>query len=332
MSDMPEEFEEESEIENGSVDVRDTRAGFVAVIGSPNAGKSTLVNRLVGAKVSIVTHKVQTTRFQVRGVMMRGDSQVVLVDTPGIFAPKHRLDRAMVKSAWDGAEGADQIIHLVDASSRSHKIDDKVTGADKKTMIDDQRIIDDLKASGRKAILALNKIDLFDREDLIPISKELFEEGVYSDVFMISGLRGGGVRQIADHIAENMPKSPFLFPEDQAADMPSRLLAAEVTREKLMLRLHEELPYQMTVETENWERFKDGSIRVDQIIYVAREGHRKIVLGKGGRAIKDIGQQARKDLQEIFETPIHLFTRVKVSEKWAESRERFSAIGLDFDV
>ncbi len=330
MSDLPEEFEEENETSPEAE--RETSAGFVAVIGSPNAGKSTLVNRLVGAKVSIVTHKVQTTRFQVRGVMMRENSQIVLVDTPGIFAPKHRLDRAMVKSAWDGAEGADQIIHLVDASSRAHKLEDKVTGADKKTLIDDQRIIDDLKASGRKAILALNKIDLFDKEDLIPISKELFEQGVYSDVFMISGLRGGGVRQLADHLAGKMPKGPYLFPEDQAADMPSRLLAAEVTREKLMLRLHEELPYQMTVETESWERFKDGSIRVDQTIYVAREGHRKIVLGKNGRTIKDIGQQARKDLQEIFETPIHLFTRVKVSEKWAESRERFSAIGLDFDV
>ncbi|WP_018996367.1 GTPase Era [Hirschia maritima] len=327
MSDMPEEFEEET-----SPEAEQTRAGFVAVIGSPNAGKSTLVNRLVGAKVSIVTHKVQTTRFQVRGVMMRDNSQVVLVDTPGIFAPKRRLDRAMVQSAWDGAEGADQIIHVVDAASRSNKMSDKEDGADKKTLIDDQRIIDDLKTSGRKAILALNKIDLFDREDLIPISKELFAEGVYSDVFMISGLRGGGVRQLADFIAERMPVGPYLFPEDQAADMPSRLLAAEVTREKLMLRLHEELPYQMTVETESWERFKDGSIRVDQIIYVAREGHRKIVLGKNGRAIKDIGQQARKDLQDIFETNIHLFTRVKVSEKWAESRERFSAIGLDFDV
>ncbi|MFC7290639.1 GTPase Era [Hirschia litorea] len=318
--------------DNSKEDSRETRAGFTAVIGSPNAGKSTLVNRLVGAKVSIVTHKVQTTRFQVRGVMMRGDAQVVLVDTPGIFAPKHRLDRAMVKSAWDGAEGADQIIHLVDASSRSHKIDDKITGADKNTLKDDARIIADLKASGRKAILALNKIDLFDRDDLLPISQELFAEGVYSDVFMISGLRGAGIKQLADFIAEKMPAGPFLFPEDQAADMPSRLLAAEVTREKLMLRLHQELPYQMTVETENWERFKDGSIRVDQIIYVTREGHRKIVLGKSGRAIKDIGQQARKELQEIFEVPIHLFTRVKVSEKWAESRERFSAIGLDFDV
>jgi GTP-binding protein Era len=310
----------------------ETKAGFAAVIGAPNAGKSTLVNRLVGAKVSIVTHKVQTTRFQVRGVMMHNNAQIVLVDTPGIFAPKRRLDRAMVQSAWDGAEGADQILHLIDASSRFNKLNDKLTAADKNTIKDDERIIKDLKASGRKAVLVLNKIDLFDPDTLLPISQELFNEGVYSDVFMISGLRGGGVVKLADWLAQRMPQGPYLFPEEQAADMPSRLLAAEMTREKLMLRLHQELPYQLTVETENWERRKDGSIKVDQIVFVAREGHRKIVLGKQGRAIKDIGQSSRLELQEIFDCPVHLFLRVKVSEKWAESRERFSAIGLDFDV
>ena len=315
---------------------RQTRAGFVAVIGAPNAGKSTLVNRLVGAKVSIVTHKVQTTRFQVRGVMTHefegGRAQLVLVDTPGIFSPKRRLDRAMVRSAWEGADGADQILHLVDASAWARDAEDKATPADKKSLEDDHRIIKDLGALGRKAILALNKIDLFDADALLPISQMLFEEGVYSDVFMISGLRGGGTQLLTDHLANQMPVGPFLFPEDQAADMPSRLLAAEVTREKLMLRLHEELPYQMTVETEGWEPRKDGSVKIDQIIYVAREGHRKIVLGKEGRAIRDVGQKARLELEEIFDRRVHLFTRIKVNAKWADSRERFSAIGLDFDV
>lgn len=309
-----------------------TRAGFVAVIGAPNAGKSTLVNRLVGAKVSIVTHKVQTTRFQVRGVMMHGDAQIILVDTPGIFTPKRRLDRAMVRSAWEGADGADQILHLVDVSAWAAEAEDKLDGAQKKSLIDDRRIIKDLKELGKKAILALNKVDLVDPEVLLPISKALFDEGVYSDVFMISGLRGGGVAALADHLAGTMPAGPFLFPEDQAADMPSRLLAAEITREKLMLRLHEELPYQLTVETESWEPRRDGSVKIDQVIYVAREGHRKIILGKQGKVIREIGQKSREEMQEIFGRPVHLFTRVKVSEKWAESKERFSAIGLEFDV
>ena len=311
---------------------RETRSGFVAVIGAPNAGKSTLVNRLVGAKVSIVTHKVQTTRFQVRGVMMHDDTQIILVDTPGIFTPRRRLDRAMVRSAWEGADGADQILHLVDVSAWAAEAEDTLTPAQKKTLEDDRRIIKDLGDLGKKAILALNKVDLIDPEALLPISKALFDEGVYSDVFMISGLKGGGVEALSEHLAGLMPVSPFLFPEDQAADMPSRLLAAEVTREKLMLRLHEELPYQLTVETENWEPRRDGSVKIDQVIYVAREGHRKIILGKQGKVIREIGQKSREEMQEIFGRRVHLFTRIKVSEKWAESKERFSAIGLDFDV
>ncbi|MBB37125.1 MAG: GTPase Era [Hirschia sp.] len=311
---------------------RETRAGFAAVIGAPNAGKSTLVNRLVGEKVSIVTHKVQTTRFQVRGVMMRDDSQVILVDTPGIFTPKRRLDRAMVRSAWDGADGADLILHVVDVSAWVAEAEGKISAAEKKSIIDDKRIIKDLQELGKKAILALNKVDLVRPDQLLPISAALYDEGVYSDVFMISGLKGGGVDALSEHLAKNMLPGPFLFPEDQAADMPSRLLAAEVTREKLMLRLHEELPYQLTVETENWESRKDGSIRIDQIIYVAREGHRKIILGKQGRVIREVGQKSREEMQDIFQRPVHLFTRIKISEKWAESRERFSAIGLDFDV
>jgi GTP-binding protein Era len=300
----------------------ETRAGFAAIIGAPNAGKSTLVNRLVGSKVSIVTHKVQTTRFPVRGVMMREGAQVVLVDTPGIFAPKRRLDRAMVKSAWEGAGDADAIVHLVDARFW--------TGSGDKS--EDQAIIARLKELGVKAILALNKIDLVERSALLAAAKTLFDTGVYSDVLMISGLNGDGVDQLANLLATRMPVGPYLFPEDQAADMPVRLLAAEVTREKLMLRLHQEIPYQLTVETESWENHGNGAVKIQQMIHVSREGHRSIVLGKGGQTIKEIGMAARKELASILERPVHLFLRVKVSERWQDNRERFSAIGLDFDA
>jgi GTP-binding protein Era len=299
-----------------------TRAGFAAIIGAPNAGKSTLVNQLVGTKITIVTHKVQTTRFPVRGVMMHGNSQVVLVDTPGIFAPRRRLDRAMVKSAWEGAGDADAIVHLIDARHWTGQGD----------RAEDEAIIDRLKLIGAKAILAINKIDLVERSLLLGATKVLFDTGVYSDVLMVSGLNGDGVDQLADLLASRMPEGPYLFPEDQAADMPSRLIAAEVTREKLMLRLHQEIPYQLTVETENWTQHDDGAVRIDQMIHVSRDGHKSIVLGKGGQTIRDIGMAARKELTEILGRPVHLFLRVKVSERWQENRERFSAIGLDFDV
>lgn len=300
----------------------ETRAGFVAIIGAPNAGKSTLVNRLVGSKVSIVTHKVQTTRFPIRGVMMRGQSQVVLIDTPGIFAPKRRLDRAMVKSAWEGAGDADGMVHVVDARHW--------TGQGDKS--EDEAIIARMKELGAKAILALNKIDLVERSGLLAAAQALFETGVYSDVVMISGLNGDGVDQLADLLASKMPEGPFLFPEDQSADIPVRMLAAEVTREKLMLRLHQEIPYQLTVETETWQKIGKGGIKVEQLIHVSREGHRSIVLGKGGQTIKEIGTAARKELSEILGMPVHLFLRVKVSERWQDNRERFTAIGLDFDA
>jgi GTPase len=306
----------------------DTRAGFAAIIGAPNAGKSTLVNRLVGSKVSIVTHKVQTTRFPVRGVMMRGEAQVVLVDTPGIFAPKRRLDRAMVRSAWDGATDADAVVHLVDARGWVGEGADRTEGNER----EDDAIIARLKELGKKAILALNKIDLVERSALLAAAKRLFDTGVYSDVMMISGLNGDGVDQLAGLLAERMPTGPFLFPEDQAADLPVRLLAAEVTREKLMLRLHQEIPYQLTVETETWEQHNNGSVKVEQMIHVGRENHRSIVLGKGGQTIKEIGMAARKELADIIGRPVHLFLRVKVSERWQENRERFSALGLEFDV
>jgi len=310
----------------------DTRAGFTAIIGAPNAGKSTLVNRLVGSKVSIVTHKVQTTRFPVRGVMMRDNSQVVLVDTPGIFAPKRRLDRAMVQSAWEGAGDADAIVHLVDARHWAGAAAQTDGAGEYEGPEEDSAIIARLKEIGAKAILALNKIDLVERSALLAAAKTLFDTGVYSDVVMISGLNGDGVDQLAILIASRMPESPYLFPEDQSADIPVRLLAAEVTREKLMLRLHQEIPYQLTVETETWETHGNGAVKIEQMIHVSREGHRSIVLGKGGQTIKEIGMAARKELSGILGRPVHLFLRVKVSERWQDNRERYSAIGLEFDV
>lgn len=310
----------------------DTRAGFTAIIGAPNAGKSTLVNRLVGSKVSIVTHKVQTTRFPVRGVMMRDNAQVVLVDTPGIFAPKRRLDRAMVRSAWEGAGDADAIVHLVDARHWTGAATQTDGAGEYEGPEEDSAIIARLREIGAKAILALNKIDLVERSALLAAAKTLFDTGVYSDVVMISGLNGDGVDQLAALIASRMPESPYLFPEDQSADIPVRLLAAEVTREKLMLRLHQEIPYQLTVETETWETHGNGAVKIEQMIHVSREGHRSIVLGKGGQTIKEIGMAARKELSGILGRPVHLFLRVKVSERWQDNRERYSAIGLEFDV
>jgi GTP-binding protein Era len=301
-----------------------TRAGFVAVIGAPNAGKSTLVNALVGRKVSIVTPKVQTTRFQVRGVMLHGRVQIVLVDTPGVFAPRRRLDRAMVASAWEGANDADAIAHVVDAPAQ-------LKGGGR-TAEDVDRVIDGLKRHDHKAVLVLNKIDLIKRDELLAVSQKLFETGVYSDVFMISASRGERISDLADHLAKAMPESPWLYPEDQIADLSERLLAAEVTREKLFLRVHEELPYALTVETESWKDLRDGSVRIEQTIYVEREGHRPIILGKDGQTAKWVGKAAREELEEQLGRKVHLFLFVKVRPKWGEDRARFTALGLDFDV
>jgi GTP-binding protein Era len=309
-----------------------THAGFCAIIGAPNAGKSTLTNALVGAKVAIVTHKVQTTRFPVRGVAQTGSTQIVLVDTPGIFAAKRRLDRAMVKAAWSGAEDADAIVHLIDASAWASDRAGKVTAAQKHSIEDDRRVIEQLKASGRKAILALNKIDLFPHDQTLPIIAELNEAGVYDEIHMISAENGDGVEKLEQAIAARMPEGPALYPPDQVADLPMRLLAAEVTREKLMLRLHQELPYQLMVETESWEERKDGSVRVQQVIIVGRENHKSMVLGKGGATIKDIGRLAREELSEMLERKVHLFLFVKVDERWQERRESYQGLGLEFDV
>lgn len=309
-----------------------TRAGFAAIIGAPNAGKSTLTNRLVGTKVAIVTHKVQTTRFPVRGVAHVDGTQVVLVDTPGIFAAKRRLDRAMVKAAWSGAEDADAIVHLIDASAWVAERENRLGGAQKKSIEDDRRVIDQLKASGRQALLALNKIDLFPHELVLPVIAELNETGVYEEIFMISAENGDGVSALADAIAARMPEGPALYPPDQVADLPMRLLAAEVTREKLMLRLHQELPYQLMVETESWEERKDGSVRIQQVVIVGRENHKSMVLGKGGSVIKDVGRKAREELSEMLGRKVHLFLFVKVDERWQERRESYKGLGLEFDV
>ena len=309
----------------------ETRAGFAAVIGAPNAGKSTLVNRLVGSKVSIVTQKVQTTRFPVRGVAMDGQAQIVLVDTPGIFTPRRRLDRAMVRSAWGGAEDADVVVHLVDAQAQLAVQEGSPSAADKRAAVDVQSIVEGLKGAGRKAFLAINKIDHMRRDKLLGLGKALFDDDIYDRVFMISAATGDGVEDLKHALAERMPAGPWLYPEDQAADLPARLLAAEITREKIYLRLHEELPYAASVETTAFAEQKAG-LRIEQTIFVEREGQRPIVLGKGGQTLKWIGEQARKELTEIMDQPVHLFLHVKVKENWAEERGLYSDLGLDFDV
>jgi GTP-binding protein Era len=309
-----------------------TRAGFAAVIGAPNAGKSTLVNRLVGSKVSIVTQKVQTTRFPIKGVAIEGDSQIVLIDTPGIFKPRRRLDRAMVRSAWSGAQDADAVVHLVDAHGEIGAQDNKGTAGDRRSADDTASIVSALPKSGRKAILVLNKIDLVRRDQLLALSQRLFESGAYDEVFMISAANGSGVDDLKARLAAMMPEGPWLYPADQTADLPARLLAAEITREKIYLRVHDELPYAAAVETTAFTEAKDGAVRIEQTIYVERESQRPIVLGKGGQTLKWIGENARKDLIEILDRPVHLFLLVKVKENWSEAREFYSGVGLDFDV
>jgi GTP-binding protein Era len=310
----------------------ETRAGFVAVIGAPNAGKSTLVNRLVGAKVSIVTQKVQTTRFPVRGVVIDGAVQMVLVDTPGIFTPRRRLDRAMVASAWGGAADADAVVHLVDAQAEVAVKSGSATAADRRSVDDVETIVERLKTADTKAILALNKIDGMKRETLLAVADALFGSGVYDEVFMISALKGAGVEDLRATLAKRMPPSPWLYPEDQIADAPERVLAAEITREKLYLRVHEELPYAAAVETTEFKALKDGSVRIEQTIYVERDGQRAILLGKGGQTLKWIGQHAREDLDELLGRKTHLFLHVKVNDRWQDDRALYAQFGLDFDA
>jgi GTPase len=301
----------------------ETHCGFAAVLGAPNAGKSTLVNALVGQKVSIVTQKVQTTRIPVRGIAMRGRTQIILVDTPGIFSPKRRLDRAMVNAAWKGAEDADAILVVVDAAELSAKPGGHAAA-------DTQLILQGLKAGGPRPILVLNKTDSVKRELLLPLTESLTAGAEFMRVFMISATTGEGLGDLLDFCAALMPPGHLLYPEDQAADIPSRLLAAEITREKLYLRLHDELPYSSSVVTESWKEQKDGSVRIDQTILVQRDNQKAIVIGKGGQAIKAIGQASRIELEHLFGRRVHLFLQAKVMENWQDRPAHYREWGLEF--
>ncbi|MGE0501375.1 MAG: GTPase Era [Rhizobiaceae bacterium] len=293
-----------------------TRSGFVALIGAPNAGKSTLINRLVGTKVSIVTHKVQTTRAIVRGIATHGQAQIVFVDTPGIFQPKRRLDRAMVSTAWGGAKDADLVVLLIDAERG-------IRG-------DASEILDRLKDVGQPKILVLNKVDQVKPEALLGLASKANERVVFDRTFMVSALTGSGVDDLLDHVAAALPEGPWYYPEDQISDLPMRQLAAEITREKLYLRLHQELPYSSHVETETWEEQPDGSVRIEQVIYIERDSQKGIVLGHRGATLKAIGAAARKDIGEILEQKVHLFLFVKVRGNWGDDPERYREMGLEF--
>ena len=295
-----------------------TTAGFIALIGEPNAGKSTLLNKMVGAKVSIVTHKVQTTRARIRGVAIEGESQLVFVDTPGLFKPRRRLDRAMVAAAWGGAADADVVVLMIEA----HR---GITEGVK-------NIINGLGevSSGRPVALAINQIDKVKAENLLRLSQDLNERFDFAETFMISAEKGHGVAALRTWLASGMPEGPWLYPEDQIADLPMRMIAAEMTREKLTLRLHQELPYQLTVETESWQERKDGSARVEQIVYVSRDGHKGILLGHKGETIKAVSKASREELEEFLGRKVHLFLQVKVRENWQEEAARYSEMGLNF--
>ena len=304
-----------------------TRCGFVALIGAPNAGKSTLLNQMVGAKVSIVTPKVQTTRSRITGIAIEGVNQIIYVDTPGIFEPKRRLDRAMVTAAWSGVSDADASVLLIDAGRAA-----KAGGIDP----DARRIIDNLKDRAKRGkrgamFLAINKIDTVDRPELLKLAETFHGEGVFDRIFMISALTGDGVRDLRNHLVSVLPQGPWLYPEDQLSDIPQRLLAAEVTREKAFLQLHEELPYALTVETESWQERKDGSVRIDQVIIVGRENHKAMVLGHQGSKVKAIGSAARQELEKQLDRRVHLFIHVKVRENWQDVPEHYRAIGLEFE-
>ena len=301
---------------NTPEELGNTSCGFIALVGAPNAGKSTLLNALVGTKVSIVTHKAQTTRAQIRGVVTEGASQMVFIDTPGIFAPKRRLDRAMVGAAWTGAGDADIVALIVDA--------------ERGITAEVEALLAGLENIRHPRVLVLNKIDLIPHEKLLGLSADLNARLKFEATFMLSALKGSGVKDFLDWAAERIPLGPWHFPEDQLTDLTLAITAAEVTREKLFLRIHEEIPYNATVETEKFTIQKDGSYRIDQVIYVTRDTHKKIVLGAGGQTIKAIGADARKELMEMYEVPVHLFLFVKVREKWADDPERYREMGLEW--
>jgi GTP-binding protein Era len=295
------------------------RCGFVALIGAPNAGKSTLLNALVGAKIAIVSPKIQTTRTRILGIVTTNDTQFLFVDTPGIFAPRRRLDRAMVAAAWTGAEDADVVILLVD-------------GTAKRVSAETHAIVEKLKLAGRKVIGAITKIDLVEPKNLLPLAAQLNETGIVSDIFMISAVANDGLEDLRAHVAALLPEGPHLYPGDELSDQPMRRIAAEITREQLYLQLENELPYASTVETEAWEEFENGSVKISQVIYVVRDGQKKIILGKGGARIKDIGSKARVELETMLERRVHLSLFVKVREAWGDDAERYREMGLDYDV
>lgn len=297
-------------------DTTTRRCGFIAVLGAPNVGKSTLVNQMVGAKVSIVSPKVQTTRARVMGIAIRKDSQLVFIDTPGIFEPRRRLDRAMVAAAWSGVGDGDIRLLLVDAEK----------GVDSNT----RKIIEHLKEQNIRCHLVLNKVDMVNKPDLLELASKLNEKGIFDEIFMISALSGDGVDDLGDFLAEHAPSGPWHFPEDQMSDMTERLLAAEITREKLYLELRQELPYAATVETETWAEKPDGSVKIEQVIFVERDSQKAIILGKGGAQIKKIGELSRTELEEILGRRVHLFLFVKVREKWGDDPDRYRDWGLDF--
>ena len=294
----------------------ETRCGFIALIGAPNAGKSTLINALVGSKVAIVTPKVQTTRTLLRGIAMEGSAQLVFLDTPGIFAPKRRLDRAMVTTAWSGAHDADIVAVLIDAKSGLND--------------DAEALLKKLGEVRQPKLLILNKVDLVEKEKLLALTQGANTAAKFEATFMISATKGDGVADVRQWLAEHVPAGPWHYPEDEVSDAPVRQLASEITREKLYLKLHQELPYQSTVETETWTERKDGSVRIEQTIYVERDSQKKIVLGKGGQSIKAIGEAARRELAEILEKKVHLFLFVKVREGWGDDPERYRQMGLEF--
>lgn len=310
----------------------DQATAVAAIIGAPNAGKSSLVNALVGQKVAIVTHKVQTTRTPLRGIALRGATQLVLIDTPGVFAPRRRLDRAMVHAAWASLDDVDATVHLVDAPAYARVLGGQADGGDLRAQEDVARICGALNAAKTPAILGLNKIDAMPRTALLAVIEDLKDKAPYTDVFVISAERGDGVEDLATALCKSARAGPWLFPEDQVADAPMRVLAAEITREKVMLRLHDEIPYESMVETESWQDRKDGSVRIEQTVFVAREGQRRIAIGQGAQTIKRIGELARAELETALDRKVHLFLTVKVREDWAEERAKFRALGLDYDA
>jgi GTPase len=298
----------------------ETRCGFFTIIGAPNAGKSTLLNRVVGAKIAIVTPKVQTTRNRIVGIALHGAAQLVFVDTPGIFAPKRRLERAMVDAAWSGAADNDGLVLLIDAHAVRNDMPDR----------DTQALVATLKKQNRRAVVVLNKIDAVERGSLLNLAAWVDAQGIADSIFMLSALNGDGVTDLLDNLTTRAPQGPWHYPEDQVSEIPLRQLASEITREKLFMGLRQELPYSLTVETESWEERKDGSVKIDQVVYVRRDSQKKIILGKGGQQIKKVGEDSRKELESLFERRVHLFLFVKVRDNWVDDPERYRAMGLDF--